>query len=164
MPKLEIELVPSSSWFDNVRTRVSTSDWKRCKQYAAQRSKNRCQICGGRGPRWPVECHERWEYDDDRHIQTLVGLIALCPRCHEAKHIGLASQRGRLVYALSHLAEVNGWTAEDAGLYVEWAFELWSIRSQHPWMVDVSWLGTIGITEWATETTEAAEALKNKVP
>lgn len=146
MPRLEIELVPSSSWFDNVRTRVSVSDWKKCKRLVGARSKNRCEICGGRGAKWPVECHEIWEYDDDTHIQKLKGLIALCPRCHEVKHIGLAMTRGRLVYALSHLATVNGWTSAQAGWYFKTAMELWELRSEDAWTVDVSYLDGLGIS------------------
>lgn len=40
----------------------------------------------------PVECHEVWDYDDDRKIQRLERRVALCPACHEVKHAGLASK------------------------------------------------------------------------
>ena len=39
--------------------------------------------------------HEVWDYDDARRVQRLVRLIALCPACHEVKHLGLAAKRGR---------------------------------------------------------------------
>jgi len=35
---------------------------------------DRCDICGGRGRRWPVECHEVRDYDDQRKVQRLDGL------------------------------------------------------------------------------------------
>jgi hypothetical protein len=56
-----------------------------------------------------------WD-DDDRKIQRLEQLVALCPACHEVKHAGLASKRGRLSAVIAHLAEVNHWSPEDAGL------------------------------------------------
>lgn len=107
-PRLTIELVPRTCWFDNVRSAVSSSDWKRLRQQTARTAGWKCQVCGGKGPRWPVECHEIWHYDDDRQYQTLTGLIALCPSCHEVKHIGFSELRGKKDEAVAHLALVNG--------------------------------------------------------
>src|SRR5205823_6629265 len=81
-PLLTVELVPSTCWFHNVRSEVSTEDWDRLKQMASQRAGRRCEVCGRRGPRWPVEAHEVWEYDDEKHVQRLLGIVALCPACH----------------------------------------------------------------------------------
>ena len=64
------------------------------------------------------------------------------PPCHEVKHAGLASKRGRLSAVIGHLADVNGWSEEDAGLYLEAAFETWATRSRHQWTLDVSVLAT----------------------
>jgi hypothetical protein len=74
----------------NVRSNVPKAVWDRLRRQVAADVGQRCEICGGRGWRWPVECHERWDYDDDRKIQRLERLVALCPACHEAKHAGLA--------------------------------------------------------------------------
>jgi hypothetical protein len=60
-----------------------------------------------------------WDYDDGRQEQRLVRLIALCPACHEVKHLGLAAKRGRHAASLAHLAKVNGWTTDDAEAYAE---------------------------------------------
>lgn len=152
-PSLTIELVPSTCWYSNVRSHVSRRGWETCKRFVRQRSGDRCEVCGGRGQRWPVECHEVWSYHEavDRdvvtlRVQRLDGLIALCPACHEVKHIGLTEIRGRLPTAVDHLARVNGWTADDALAYVESCVEVWAQRSQHEWELDVSWLATIGVT------------------
>lgn len=137
---LTIELVPKSSWYRNVRSNVSREEWDRLRKIAASRAGHVCEICGGRGRKWPVECHEVFAYDDEQHIQKLVRLIALCPSCHEVKHIGLASVRGKYYTALSHLARVNNWSTEDARHYVEACFEQWSRRSRHEWKLDLSYL------------------------
>jgi len=100
----------------------------------------RCEICGGVGPNHPVECHEKWEYNDKTRIQKLTGLIALCPACHEVKHIGLASVNGRFYNAIEHLAKVNGCTWEDARTYAEEQMELWEGRNQFDWKLDTSYL------------------------
>ncbi len=137
-PRLSIELVPSSSWFDNVRARIPKDEWDylRKKIYAA--ADNRCEICGGRGGEHPVEGHERWHYDDKKKVQRLEGLIALCPSCHQVKHIGLAEVRGLYDQAISQLCKVNGWDSVEATEYVQAVFDLWDARSKHEWEVDIS--------------------------
>lgn len=144
-PRLTIELVPRSCWFDNVRSAVSSSDWKRLRQQTARTAGWKCQICGGKGPRWPVEYHEIWHYDDDRQCQTLTGLIALCPSCHEVKHMGFSGLRGKKDEAVAHLALVNSWSLQGAFDYVDEAFDVWRERSRHAWQLDITWLETQGI-------------------
>lgn len=68
---LTIELVPETCWYSNVRSNVSPEEWERLKRIAFKRAGYWCEICGGRGPQWPVECHERWLYDDLPHIRKL---------------------------------------------------------------------------------------------
>ncbi|CAN5761393.1 hypothetical protein BH24DEI2_BH24DEI2_26960 [soil metagenome] len=81
-------------------------------------------------------------------MQRLTGLTALCPACHQVKHIGLANVQGKSAQALSHLARVNGWSANQARAYVEQAFELWARRSEHEWQLDLSLLETEVYRVW----------------
>ena len=57
---LTVELVPETAWFKNLRFEVSPLHWDeiRTKCYVAAGWK--CEVCGGKGPKWPVECHEVW--------------------------------------------------------------------------------------------------------
>ncbi|HEV3470862.1 MAG TPA: HNH endonuclease [Pyrinomonadaceae bacterium] len=142
---LTVELVPRSAWFKNVRSHVSREEWERLKRITFGRAGYACEVCGGRGARWPVECHEVFAYDDERRVQKLLRLVALCPRCHEVKHIGLAGVRGRRREAVAHLARVNGWSEEDAETYLEVCFETWHRRSCHEWRLDLSLLEQFGI-------------------
>lgn len=137
---LSVELVPSSCWFSNVRSEVPKPAWEALKRHVSRRAAHRCEICGGRGYKWPVECHEIFEYNDEEGVQRLSGLQALCPSCHEVKHIGFAFQRGRGERALAKLSKVNGWSADDAKVYVEVAFEVWSRRSRRSWTLDLTGL------------------------
>ena len=136
--KLTIELVPSSAWYSNVRSNVSQERWDVLRKDCYKKAGYKCEICEGKGPNHPVECHEIWEYDDGECIQTLKGLIALCPSCHSVKHIGLAGIKGKQEEAIKHLAKVNEITEEDAKLYVESCFEIWSQRSQKKWKLDIT--------------------------
>ncbi len=143
---LTVELVPSTCWFSNLRSELNSKDWDIVRKRTYKQANYVCEVCGGRGPKWPVECHEIWQYDDENHIQKLVGLIGLCPSCHEVKHIGLAGIRGRRANAKQHLAKVNGWTEEQVEKYIKWAFKIWKDRSQYEWALDLSWLNQMGIT------------------
>lgn len=145
MSRLSVELVPKTAWWTNVRSNVSRKDWETCKNFVKERSGSRCEICGGRGDRYPVDCHETWHYDDDAGVQTLVGLIALCPACHEVKHLGRAFATGSGERAIAHLCRVNNWSPEHAERYCETVLRIWQIRSTMKWELDISFLRLLGI-------------------
>lgn len=149
--RLTIELVPETCWVSNVRSNISNDAWDRIRKTIAKNAGHRCEICGGVGPKHPVECHEIWHYDDKKRVQTLQGLIALCPPCHEVKHIGLAGLNSRGKLALEHLAKVNGWSLFEANHYVKEQFEVWEERSRHKWDLDMAWLAHHGISFRVTD-------------
>lgn len=140
MSKLTIELVPQTCWFSNVRDHVSSATWDKLRRHTYRQAGYRCEICGGKGEKHPVECHEIWHYDDAAKQQTLVGLIALCPSCHQVKHIGLATIKGKRQEATQHLANVNHWSQEETEQYIDLAFQVWQERSLSEWTFDLSWL------------------------
>jgi hypothetical protein len=146
IPFLSIELVPESCWYSNVRSNVSPDIWETLKKRTFHKAGYVCEICGEKGKTWPVECHEIWSYDDQLHIQKLQELIALCPSCHEVKHMGFANTQGRGEIAMQHLATINHWSTQKTNEYVLNCFHLWQQRSQHPWTLDITWLETQGIT------------------
>ena len=162
--KLTIELVPNGSWFTNLRSALPATRWNKIRRDCYRKAGYVCEVCGGKGPKHPVECHEIWHYDDKRKIQRLDGTIALCPACHEVKHIGLAQIRGRLYPAVAHMAKVNGWKGTEghrrAMEEVSCAFDKWRERSLHKWEIDISWLdNTAGVVveSQASEDSERGE-------
>jgi 5-methylcytosine-specific restriction endonuclease McrA len=137
---LDIELVPSTVWYSNLRSELTKAQWDHLRKNCYRAAGYVCEICGGKGPKWPVECHEIWDFNDETRTQTLTGLIALCPSCHEVKHIGLAGKRGRGEIARDHLAQVNNWTTEKAEAFIEGSFLVWAERSEFQWTLDISWV------------------------
>jgi hypothetical protein len=138
--QLTVELVPKTSWYNNVRALVDGPTWGRIRRQVWRQANYRCEICGERGPEHPVECHEVWRYDDRTGVQTLVRMIALCPDCHQVKHFGLAEVKGEGARARAHLARVNGWTLEQADAYLAEAFRVWAQRGQASWTLDLEGL------------------------
>lgn len=145
-PKLTIELVPKTCWFSNVRSNVNNSEWTKLKKITAKNAQYRCEICQGKGDKWPVECHEIWGYNDEQLTQTLEGLAALCPNCHSVKHIGFTELCGRKIEITCHLAIVNRWSYKHACQYIETQFEIWRRRSKYQWLLDINWLSSLEIS------------------
>lgn len=139
-PKLTVELVPQTCWFSNIRSEVPGPIWDIIRRRVYKDCHYRCEICGGKGPKWPVEAHEIWVYDDINHTQTLIGMSGLCPNCHSAKHIGLAVVHNRFEGVFKHLLSVNSWTPEEGSSYLAAEEKKWQIRSQHQWTLYVGGL------------------------
>ncbi|MGF7148938.1 hypothetical protein FHS96_002580 [Sphingomonas zeicaulis] len=87
-----------------------------------------------------MEADEAWEYDDDRHIQTLKGVVALCPDCHHVRHWGKSLVDGREEEVTRHLMTINGWTRAEVKDAADAAFEQWEARSRHVWQSEYGWV------------------------
>lgn len=145
--KLEVELVPKTSWFSNLRSVLSQKDWDTIRKSVYKEANYRCQICNGVGPNWPVECHETWMYHGilshskgGMGQQALVDLVALCPACHQCKHFGFAQVRGNFQQVLDHFSKVNGISVERAKAYFTNAMDIWRERSKIEWELDLSYI------------------------
>jgi len=143
-PKLLVELIPSTCHFSNVRTTVKPKEWDKIRFISYEAAGNKCEICGASGKdqgyKHDVECHEIWEYDDVNHIQKLIGLISLCPTCHQVKHIGRAIKIGKFYECVVQLSKVNKWTREQIDEHIEESFALYKERSKFEWALDISLL------------------------
>ena len=85
--KLTIELVPSTSWGNNLRSEANLSKdrWDTLRRQSYRKAGYRCEICSEKGPTHPVECHEIWHYDDETKTQTLKGLISFMSNLSQGK-------------------------------------------------------------------------------
>lgn len=137
--KLKIELVPEISWFKSLREHIDRNDWDRIRKKTYGDYGHKCGICDAEGR---LNCHEIWEYDDKKHVQKLVGFIALCDMCHHVKHIGLAkilADEGKLNYreVEAHFMKVNQCDLLTLVNHRARAFEQWEERSRHEWTIDL---------------------------
>jgi hypothetical protein len=153
---LFVDLVPSSCWFSNVRSCVSSTDWDRIRRMVYARAGHRCEACGApadrANKRW-LEAHERWEFLEgidhpvapNGRVQSLRRLVCLCTWCHQATHFGFASLQGREEQALDHLQSVNGWTRGRTRNHVSEAYAVWDERSKHEWALELGILLRAGV-------------------
>lgn len=141
-PKLTVELVPTTCHFSSARTILSKKQWDTVRFISYENANNKCQICGdnglNQGYKHRVECHEIWGYDDDTHVQKLLGLISLCVLCHQVKHIGRAAKIGKETQCHNQLMIVNNWTIKETLKHIEDSFILHKERSKFQWTLDLS--------------------------
>ena len=133
-------MVPQTLWGRNLRALLTREQWDVVRRAAYEESGKRCIVCGGRGPEWPVEADEAWEYDDATNLQTLKSVIALCPPCHHVRHWGKSMVEGREDAALSHMMTVNGWSRHQAREAADAALAQWHDRSRRSWRSDYGWV------------------------
>lgn len=55
---LFIDLIPTTSWFNNIRSSIYDEDWLRIRKYIYERVNYKCECCG-------LYCKNRIEYEDD---------------------------------------------------------------------------------------------------
>ena len=131
-PKLPLNLIPSTSWWKNVRSKISQSQWDTIRKKVYQKANYTCEICQTKNTR--LDCNEVWTYKDNRQI--LIRLEAICRQCHLTQHMGYASTIGKQQEAFNHLLKVNGWSGEQGKIYVQKKFAEWEKRSKIEWVLD----------------------------
>lgn len=136
--KLNFELVPDSCWYSNLRSELPKEVWDKIRKNAYARAGGKCMICGA--PTSRLEAHEQWEYDDEKGVQRLKNVVAVCRPCHEVIHIGRTQLMGREREASEHFMKVNGCTYADYRAALGKANEIHRERSRREWKLDVSGL------------------------
>lgn len=137
---LTIDMIPSTSFMDNVRKVVSKSDWDIIRRETYAKYNHACGSCGTSGV--VLECHEIWEFDDINNVQKLTGLIALCSDCHRIKHFGFAqvlADRGELDLnaLIRHFLKVNRCRMVTFNRHWKDSVKIWETRSKKQWKVDL---------------------------
>ena len=147
--KLEIELVPKSSWYKNLRNNISKQEWDRIRKEVYRKAGNKCGICKSSGR---LFCHEVWKYDDVKNIQSLTEFKTLCEKCHYIKHLGFVNVKtasGELPKyfmnsLIEHFCKVNNCSIKDFREHESKSYQTWLRRSKKKWKIDVSkWLEVI---------------------
>lgn len=140
--KLEIELIPRDSWYNNIRTKEPKL-WNAFKKKA--KDITHCEICNVafEGRSWKRhDIHEVFSYNEKTKVQKLIRFEHLCNACHMAKHPGFmgldTSEKGRKRqrYVIDHVKKVNNMTEEEYDNELRTAVAIWEDRSKIKWTVD----------------------------
>lgn len=140
-PVLIPEMLPVTTWEQNIRHLLGPDAWDRMRKHAYRYAGYRCEICGDAGR---LEAHEAWKLVNETCTQKLERVLALCPLCHKAHHLGIARRLGIFGEVRAQLRRVNGWNDRQLDAAIQEAYEVWEQRSEMPWEVDLSWLYSSG--------------------
>lgn len=144
--KLNFELVPDSCWYSNLRSILKPKMWDIIRRDAYKRADGKCMICGRPAKR--LEAHEKWSYNEEKAVQKLEDVIAVCHNCHSVIHIGRTQLVGDSDMAMKHFCKVNGCKYID---YIHALGEANRLHQQHnkvaEWKLDLSWLNRFVVNE-----------------
>ena len=136
--KLDFEFVPEECWFSNLRSVLCQGDWDRVRRAAYARAGGRCVVCGARGR---LEAHEKWSYDDERRLQKLEDVVALCGACHAVKHVSRSYLVGKGDTVEAQFKKVNGVSQSEYHEALGAANEEYKRSNAiEGWTTDISWL------------------------
>ena len=138
--KLIIELIPHSSWNNNLRSILKPKMWNDVRKKVYIKCNYRCIVCGGGGK---LHAHEVWKYDDENHIQSLFDIVALCSKCHAVKHFGHAgiqASQGKLNYEnlVRHFMKINNCNRETFEKHRDESFKQFEERSRYEWTLELT--------------------------
>jgi hypothetical protein len=137
--KLKIELVPSTSWYNSLRAKISREDWDKIRKKSYSDANYLCEICGANSQ---LHCHEKWSFDNVKRIQRLEGVEAICVNCHMIKHAGFSmhTEEGKQKFnreeLIEHFCKVNNCHRDDFLKHEDVAFTEYTKMSRHFWTID----------------------------
>ena len=136
--KLTFEVIPEECWGYSLYHILSSSDWDKVRKDAYRRAGYQCRICGAKGR---LEAHEKWSYDEEKRLQKLEDVLALCNKCHSVKHISRLYLVGKGEEAAAHFIAVNGCSQAEFHEALGKMNEEYRARNQiEGWVTDITWL------------------------
>ena len=123
---LTIDSIPPNNWGENLRKYLEPEVWDFVRKEVYKHFGYKCAACGLTDIE--CHCHEDWEFNDSRHLQTLKGFLCLCPDCHSIKHfprqLSLHRQRKitnkELLRLKYHFCDVNKVNLSYLNLYLDY--------------------------------------------
>lgn len=86
-------------------------------------------------------CHEKWKYDKDSLVATLMGFKWICPTCNNSLHLGrtivrLSEKNPQIVEeAIDHMMKVNDRTRIEMDRIITNAFWKWVDYADEDWTI-----------------------------
>lgn len=111
---------------------------KRIRERELKRVGEHCEFCSSKSE---LIVHEKWEYDDIKHIQYLKGFNVSCKMCFSVNFLGFSSKKDLESGSLKHFMKVNDLNLKEAIKIIERAHNIWKKRSSYKdWRQDFLWL------------------------
>jgi hypothetical protein len=140
--KLTIESIPACNWHISLANMLPREVWDTLRREVYFKARYICEVCAATDVE--VHAHERWQYDDRKRTQKLVGIQCICKDCHDIRHWGRAVNmvhEGKypgdtLQRLTAHFLEVNKCTLLDFEKHKVQIGQLTHMRSKKEYKVD----------------------------
>lgn len=154
--QLFVDLLPMDSNVTLKRS-LSDSEYGRLKNIIVKRAGYKCEICNteclSKDNKYLQVC-ERFSYCMEKGVQKLERIVAMCKDCFVTTR--LLNKR----VTLSRLIEINQIDKEDAKQHILDAYEIWKIRSNISWKVDLSMVSNFSNEKEKTEKIDKPTKIK----
>jgi len=152
---LRMEIVPEPAWYFNLRKMFTATMWGLVRNRVYGEFWYTCPFCHKEfwdleKQEWQIKspvggglhAHEIWTYDDDKHIQTCEGIVALCPACHGIKHMVLTQKRAqekelKMADVISHFCTVNNCMPSDFDEILKFEMNVFYFRNNFEWTCEI---------------------------
>ncbi len=149
--KLNIELVPFTMHYKNVRAVLATEVWYKVCDIAHAKHDYRCCECGRNRREVKLECHETWEFIWEKRevspgyfkkvaIMKMTNLLSLCHLCHMGKHIKFAERNGELPQVREHLMKTYNISRLQFWWKVQKSVAVVRKQSRYTYQLDLTYL------------------------
>lgn len=139
--RLKIEMIPHTSWGQSLANKLPAPAWDKIRQHYYEKAGWRCEICGTK--KHGLHADEMWYFDNSSFTQLLIGIQAICRRCHNVRHIGRSMSLGLKESCVKHLRRVNRISKKEAYAYIDYSFQVVRKRSNYAWYVKIDeWFDT----------------------
>lgn len=142
---LKVELVPEPAWWSNLRSNLTPTNWQKLRRIVVAAANQECEICRFKNNHRSPDVHEQWSYDEERGVQKLERMIALCTYCHASVHHGRSTATGNQEIVEEHLMKINGWSRKTLEEYLDERYAEWRRRNEIDWKLDISYIEQLGV-------------------
>ena len=159
--QLFVDLLPKDSSITLKRT-LEDSEYSKLRNIVVKRVAYKCEICNteclSKDNKYLQLC-ERFSYSMEKQVQKLERIVAMCKECFQTVRL---LDKG---IALSRLIEINQTDKEDAKQHIFDAYEIWKVRSNIKWTVDLSVVSNFsnGSTSSNSSNTDKSKIKINKL-
>jgi len=159
--QLFVDLLPKDSSITLKRT-LEDSEYSKLRNIVVKRVAYKCEICNteclSKDNKYLQLC-ERFSYSMEKQVQKLERIVAMCKECFQTVRL---LDKG---IALSRLIEINQTDKEDAKQHIFDAYEIWKVRSNIKWTVDLSVVSNFsnGYTSSNSSNTDKSKIKINKL-
>jgi len=138
-----MDLVPQTSWGKSLYDLLPKTLWSKIREKEINKAGEKCSICAASASK--LFCHEIWDYDDNNHVQRLIGFRIVCAMCNSVMHFGRIQKlvgQGKVntetvEKVIDHFMHVNKCSKDDFIQHKKFSFSKWRERSKHAWNISV---------------------------